>query len=59
MFIFMGGWGYILLVEWLVGLVDNWLFEGGNHKWESWMVIEGKRAKQASSIVGWLVGDER
>ena len=55
----MDGWGYILLVEWLVGLVDNWLFEGGNHKWESWMVIEGKRAKQASSIVGWLVGDER
>ena len=42
MLIFINDWGYILLVEWLVGLVDNWLFEGGNHKWESWMVIEGR-----------------
>ena len=31
MLIFMNGYGYILLVEWLVGLVDKWLFEGGNH----------------------------
>ena len=57
----MDGRGDILLVEWLVGLVDKWLFEGGNHKCESWMVIEGKKAEQVE--IGyyyyfhcWLVG---